>query len=100
MRLHRYSQNLYRHPLASILLAASSHNAVRRLAGPMNTTLLIGDSSFSASAPRTLESTPQIVVIGAALPAAGATRRRGGLRGEPPYHTRRIFVAPRLPGDN
>ena len=29
--------------------------------------------------------TPQIVVIGAALPAAEATRRRGGLRGEPPY---------------
>ena len=34
MRLHRYSQNLYRHPLASILLSASSHNAVRRLGEP------------------------------------------------------------------
>ena len=88
------------HPLASVLLAASSHNAVRRFAGPMNTTLLVGDSFFSASAPRTLESTPQIVVIGAALPAAEATRSRLGLRGEPPYHTRRIFVASRLAGDN
>ena len=88
MRLHRYSQNLYRHPLASILLAASSHNAVRRLAGPRITSLrqwrklLFGErrpSPTSHSADRR---------ISAALPAAAeATRSQGGLQGEPPYHS-------------
>ena len=88
MRLHRYSQNLYRHLLASILLAASSHNAVRRLAGPRITSLrqwrklLFGErrpSPTSHSADRR---------ISAALPAAAeATRSQGGLQGEPPYHS-------------
>ena len=78
----------YRRPVASILLAASSHNAVRRLAGPRITSLrqwrklLFGErcpSPTSHSADRR---------ISAALPAAAeATRSQGGLHGEPPYHS-------------